>query len=170
MRKWAEVNTSHGLAGAVILLCLVLAACTGGDRTGPVDIRWDQQSCERCAMSVGERLYAAQVRGAPAGEKTRIFTFDDLGCAVIWLDKQPWKQDPRTEVWVTDAHSGAWLDARQASFQTGHHTPMGYGLGAGSSAQNGALSFNEARDHILAVDRDRGHNHGDNHKHGGDES
>jgi len=78
-----------------LLPAFLLPGCSGQDATGPVDVRWDRETCERCAMAVGDRYSASQVRGAPAGQSTRVYTFDDIGCAVIWLDEQPWK-DART--------------------------------------------------------------------------
>ena len=66
---------------------LFLVACSPEEFTGPGEIRWDREVCKRCNMSVGDRFYAAQVRGAPAEEKTELYKFDDIGCAVIWLEK-----------------------------------------------------------------------------------
>lgn len=129
-----------------------VSACTPKQETGPLPIRWDQESCERCAMAISDRTYAAEVRGAPAGKPTKVHKFDDIGCAVIWLEQQPWKDDPRTEIWVTDWRDGHWIDARTANYVTGKVTPMAYGLGAQSDPADAALDFAAAVKHIHHVE------------------
>ena len=129
-----------------------LSACSGEPQTGPGKVRWDRELCTRCAMSVSDRNYAAQIRGGPQGREPRLFKFDDIGCAVIWLDQQPWKNDPAVEIWVNDYRTGDWLDARKAWYVTGQTTPMDYALGATSDKTDGALDFAEARKHIYAVE------------------
>ena len=145
-----------------LVLTLLVAGCSQQADTGPVEVRWDKESCERCAMAVGDRNYSAQVRGAAAEAKTRVYKFDDIGCAVIWLDKQAWKDDSRTEIWVTDYRSGNWIDARQASYVTGKLTPMGYGLGAQTEKADGTLDFTAASNHIYGVEN-REHKHKGDH-------
>jgi len=152
----------RGLPSLVIALFL-LAGCSQPEETGPVDVRWDRETCARCAMAVSDHNYAAQVRGASAGQRTEVYKFDDIGCAVIWLEEQPWKDDPRTEIWVTDHRNGNWIDARKAHYVAGMVTPMGYGLGAQSEAAEGALDLAGAAKHIQMVEetthKQRGHGH-----------
>ena len=127
-------------------------------------MRWDKEVCARCTMSIGDRMFAAQVRGGETGEQTRLYKFDDIGCAVIWLDKQPWKEDGRTEVWVADHRNGQWIDARKASYVTGKNTPMGYGLGAQTESDSGLTDFAGAVRHIYMVEQSQ-HQHGHGHAH-----
>lgn len=149
----------------LLAVSLLVAGCSQQPDTGPVEIRWDKEGCERCAMSVGDRKYSAQVRGGPAETKTRVYKFDDIGCAVIWLDKQTWKDNPRTEIWVTDYRNGKWIDARQASYISGKVTPMGYGLGAQPEPAEGAMDFSAASKHIYGIEN-REHKHkGDHMRH-----
>ena len=142
----------------VSLLGLTLG-CTPEDATGPGEIRWDREVCARCSMAVGDRNFAAQVRGAKAGERTRLYKFDDIGCAVVWLEKQAWKDDPRTEVWVMDHSKGDWLDARDAHYVTGMLSPMNYGLAAQADGSAGALDFEQAKAHIMRTENEH-HQHG----------
>ena len=148
----------------LLLIALLLAGCAGEDATGPGEVRWDRESCTRCAMAVSDRHYSAQVRGGPAGQRTRLNSFDDIGCAVVWLDQQEWKDDARTEIWVTDQLSGAWIDARLARYVSGKVTPMDYGLGAQREALPGSMDFAQARKHIYTVD-ERKHLHGGGYRH-----
>jgi nitrous oxide reductase accessory protein NosL len=143
----------------ILLSCffLVAAGCTPEQDSGPGEVRWDRETCTRCNMAVGDRSFAAQVRGAPRGEKSRLYKFDDIGCAVIWLDTQPWKDDALTEIWVADYHNGEWIDARKAYYVTGKISPMNYGLGAQAGAAEGALDFSQAREHIMMTENERHH-------------
>ena len=135
------------LLGAIGLL---LAACSREPETGPVELKWDRDTCKRCSMAISDRHYAAQVRGGP---KKQAFKFDDIGCAVHWLKDQPWANDPATEIWVTDFRSGKWLDARAASYVTGKTTPMAYGYGASGETVPGSIGFEEVRKQLLAKDK-----------------
>jgi copper chaperone NosL len=139
---------------ALLLLLGGLPGLTGcGDSgTGPVAVKWDRIACERCRMVLSARHYSAQVRVFATDGKSTPHYFDDIGCAVIWLDKQPWQQDPRTEIWVNDWRNGTWLDARKAYYLQGKETPMQYGLGAQAELTPGALDFAAAKTHIFAVE------------------
>lgn len=131
-------------------LALFLAACSREPETGPVEVKWDRDTCKRCSMAISDRHYAVQVRG---GSKKQVFKFDDIGCAVHWLKDQPWGNDPAAEIWVADFRSGKWLDARAARYVTGKRSPMGYGFGATSEADAGSIDFDEARKRLLALDK-----------------
>ena len=135
------------LLGAVALF---LAACSREPETGPVELKWDRDTCKRCSMAISDRNYAVQVRGGP---KSKVFKFDDLGCAVHWLKDQPWGNDPTTEIWVADFRNGKWLDARVARYVVGKTTPMGYGYGASSEALPGSIGFDEVSKQLLAKDK-----------------
>jgi len=144
------------------LLLLLLVGCSAGNTSGPEEVRWDRETCTRCAMALGDRLSAAQVRGAPAGQQTRVYKFDDIGCAVIWLDGQPWKDDARTELWVTDQRTGQWLDARAATYIPGKRSSMGFGLGAQPETAPQGMDFGRARQYIYEIEAHE-HVHGGRH-------
>lgn len=148
-----------------LALLFMLAGCSGEPDTGPGKVRWDREVCVRCAMALSDHNYAAQVRGGPAGQKSKLYKFDDIGCAVIWLDQQPWKDNPKTEIWVADHRNGDWLDARKAWYVKGKITPMGYGLGATPEKTPGALDFAQARQHIYEVEEQTHAHRGDEHQH-----
>ena len=90
--------------------------------------------------------------------------FDDIGCALIWLQQQPWKDNARSEIWVADHCNGNWLDARSAYYLKDRISPMNYGLGAIPEMTEGALNFTQAKVHIMTVDKARG---GHNRSHAG---
>ena len=136
----------------VLFFVFFLSACNE-KQTGPAEIKWDRDSCERCQMMLSERNFSAQVRVFPEGKRSRVYKFDDLGCAVLWLDKQAYKDDPKTEIWVNDYKTREWINARQAWYKTGEISPMGYGLGAQTQKQDGMLNYDDAIKHIYLVEK-----------------
>lgn len=144
---------SSRLIALLGVVAVLLTACGGAPDTGPGEVKWDRSTCERCRMVVSDRKHAAQVRYLPDNKKrSRLMHFDDIGCAVIWLQDKPWKDDPKTEIWVTDRHTGDWLDARSATYIPGDLTPMEYGLGAQAEAADGGLDFEQAKVRIFEVE------------------
>jgi nitrous oxide reductase accessory protein NosL len=151
----ARVSQALGTRPSRLLvagLTLLIAAC-GDPDTGPVDVKWDRIACERCRMVLSDRHHAAQVRVRQPNGRNRAYLFDDLGCAVIWLEDKPAKDDPATEIWVNDWRTGNWIDARTAFYVPGQVTPMEYGLGAQPEPTPGGLTFAQAREHIFEVER-----------------
>ena len=113
----------------VSLLLLLVAslslACWQSPTTGPGEIKWDRQTCERCQMVISERHHAVQTRRT--GERA-VHAFDDLGCALLWLDEHGGLDSrPRPELWVRHSAGTMWTDAHTARFEPGHLTPMQYG-------------------------------------------
>ena len=131
----------------------VLSGCSSEPLSGPAEIKWDRDVCARCSMVISERGFAAQIRDP----MKKVHKFDDFGCAVIWKEHQPFS-DAESEFWVADsradsraeAAAGQWLDARQAAFVGGKHTPMAYGFAAVAAGTAGAVPFAEARKAVLA--------------------
>lgn len=134
------------------MLLLLLAACSGDPGKGPKEVKWDRDACERCRMVLSDRHYSAQVRVFPEGKRSKVLFFDDIGCALLWLEEQPWNEDPRTEIWVADHRSGNWIDARTATYVKEKITPMEYGLGAQTDPVPGGLDFEQAKRHIVEVE------------------
>ncbi len=135
----------------------LLSACGSDKQGGPGKVRWDRQVCERCAMALSDWRFAAQVRSGE--DPGKLFRFDDIGCAVIWLDKQSWKNHPDTEIWVNDSRSGDWIDAKLAWYLEGAHSPMGFNLSAQPMSADGALDFENAVKRVWEVET-RDHIHG----------
>lgn len=135
-----------GYCFAFLLLGLS-AGCHQEPKTGPVDVKWDRDTCVRCSMALSDKRFAAQVRGGP---KHQAFKFDDFGCAVFWLKDKPWADDPGTEFWAMDMRSDKWIDARKAYYVPNKMTPMAYGFGAVALPEPGSVSYEEARKQVLA--------------------
>jgi len=147
----------------IIALMLCIVSCSKRIETGPVEVRWDREVCARCIMAVGDRNYSAQVRGI-SDDRTYVYFFDDFGCAIHWLSKQAWKDDPRVEVWVNDYRNGEWIDGFTAWYVPGKITPMDYGLGATTEKEDGVIGYKAAVDRILIPDEnDTQHKQGHMH-------
>lgn len=148
-----------------VWLTVLLSGCSGEPTTGPIEMKWDRDVCARCNMVLSDREHSAQIRYTPAGRKrSEVRAFDDIGCAVLWMDQQPWRDQPDVEIWVTDYQNGRWIDARTAHYVTGRITPMQYGLGAQTAAGDNTLDFQQARTHIYRIE-ERFNIHGGNLDH-----
>ncbi len=135
------------------VLLLSLFACSQQPDTGAVEIKWDRDVCARCSMVLSDRLHSAQVRAhVTPGKRSKVYKFDDIGCTVIWLEDKPWRDDPKTEIWVNDHRTGNWIDARSAYYIPGQVTPMEYGLGAQSDPADNALNYEQARQKIFELE------------------
>jgi copper chaperone NosL len=134
---------------------MLLGACSGDSGSGPVEVKWDRVACERCRMVLSDRRHSAQVRVSKPNGRSEVFFFDDIGCALIWLEGQPpeARKSPPTEIWVNDWRDGHWIDARTASYVPGQVTPMGYGLGAQAEPTKGGTGFARAKEHVFEVER-----------------
>lgn len=103
---------------------LALVACAAcSEAAAPVDPVWGKQPCASCGMIVGDRRYAAQV----LAQNGRRSYFDDLGCLVHYVED---RRIAIVGMWVRDAQSDRWLDARAARYARGAHTPMDFGFEA----------------------------------------
>jgi nitrous oxide reductase accessory protein NosL len=117
----------YGLALAMVL-ALMLGGCSKKSYDNEAaKMHWDRDMCERCKMAISERKYAVQVID-PTTHK--VYKFDDIGCAVLWFDEEhiPWKD--QAKIWITDAKTGEWIDARTAKYTDDSITPMAYGFAA----------------------------------------
>lgn len=153
--RWIfAAGSAFGPKIRVLSLLAFIGGCGGDPGTGPVEVKWDRTTCERCRMVLSDRHHGAQVRLPAAMEgRSKVLPFDDIGCALVWLETQPGKDDPRIEIWVNDWRNGGWIDARRATFLAGQVTPMEYGLGAQSDPHPDGLDFALARERVLTQER-----------------
>ena len=138
------------MRAAVLLALLALAACARETPSGPAEVAWDRDTCERCQMLIGDTPFAAQVRTSRDGRAHR---FDDLGCALLWWQEHG--ADAQAEIWVRDLDGGQWIDGRTARFRAGETSPMGYGIGARAEPADEDLGLEAALERILARERER---------------
>ena len=115
-----------------LLLAIGFGGCEKRDPTALHKVHWDRDMCERCKMVVSERHHAVQVINPQTG---RSYMFDDIGCTVLWFDEEKIEWADSAKIWITDAETGEWIDARTAFYDTYNITPMAYGLGAHKSKE-----------------------------------
>lgn len=131
---------------------LALSACSEAPQTGPVDVRFDRDICERCRMVLSDPRFSAQVRYV-ANNRSGVSKFDDIGCAVVWLQENKLQNDKQVEIWVTDYQTRDWIDARKATYVKVGTTPMEYGLAATADSTSTGMNFEQAIDFILEVEQ-----------------
>jgi len=103
-----------------------LTGCNAKKNSNEVkEVHWDRDMCERCKMVVSDRHHAVQVIN-PKTHKAQMF--DDLGCTVLWFKEEKIAWEDQAILWITDAQSGAWIDARKAYYDAGNITPMAFGF------------------------------------------
>ena len=113
-----------------LLLFLVMIFMLGCDTkidVSPKKVHWDRDMCERCKMVLSDRKFSAQVMNPSNG---RNYVFDDIGCAILWFKENKIEWTEQAVIWVNDAKTGAWIDARKAFYDVVNITPMAYGFGA----------------------------------------
>ncbi|HHI81727.1 MAG TPA: hypothetical protein ENJ99_01100 [Rhizobiales bacterium] len=131
-----------------LMAVTLLGGCWGEPETGPVKIKYDRETCQYCMMIISDPHFAAEVRLEKGG---RVYKFDDIGGAMLWLEGKKAQQTAETEIWVRDMKTGTkWLDARKAFFLSGAHSPMDYGFGALERKTKGAVTFSEMRKAVIA--------------------
>lgn len=94
-------------------------------------IRYGQENCARCRMTISDVRFAGAWRERTGNE----VHFDDIGCMVLRLKE--WNPAVGTQFWVHDYGTEAWLDASTAAYALSPaiHTPMSYGVAASATAE-----------------------------------
>ena len=105
-------------------------------------------------MAISERKFAVQV----VNPKThKVYKFDDIGCAILWFEEEhiPWKD--RAKIWITDAKTGKWIDARKAIYTDDSITPMAYGFAAYTEAtlppNHHTVRFDEVAKRVIEIEK-----------------
>ena len=134
---------------------LTTTGCEKKSNSQVREVHFDRDMCARCAMVISDRKNTAQVINPATG---KYYLFDDIGCMVLWFDdeKIPWKD--KAIIWVTDAKSGKWINARKAFYDTENITPMAYGFSAHTSKKDIAkgqeiIDYNEVVKRVRAIGR-----------------
>lgn len=140
----------------LVLLSLLFISCSEDKpKEGMHKVHWDRDMCERCKMIVSERKFAVQI----VDEHDKSHMFDDIGCALLWFEEENYTWLDKAKIWINDAVSGEWLDARKSIYSVGNLTPMGYGVSAYTKEtipKNATiLNFEEASQIIYDIDAEQ---------------
>lgn len=151
------------LAGLILLSFIGFfpVSCSSGPNLDePPEIRYGEDTCDRCAMIINEARYAATYVTVD-GQARR---FDDIGGMLAYTQETA---EDAAVFWVHDFDTEEWLKAGEAYFvKSDHLTPMGFGIVAFSeqsraeswSGKEGGMvmSFAEL---LSSEDQASAHNH-----------
>ena len=135
-----------------------LAGCDAKKNSNEVkEVHWDRDMCKRCKMVVSDRHHAVQIIN-PQTHQAQMF--DDLGCAVLWFKEEKIAWEKQAIIWITDAQSGKWIDARKAYYDTGNITPMAFGFSPHTKKEDIAkgkevLNFAQVSEKIIEMKKEK---------------
>lgn len=115
------------------LMILFFLGCEKKEQSGAAKINWDRDMCDRCVMVLSDRKNTIQLRDP---NTKKVYKFDDIGCMVLWFNEEKIAYRDSAQIWITDALSGEWIDARAAFYTTGNVTSMAYGFSAYKSKES----------------------------------
>ena len=112
---------------SLLLLILFIGCSNSKDSSSMKKIHWDRDMCEYCKMVVSDRSYAVEVINP---KTNRYYLFDDIGCTILWFkeSKIAWEKD--AIIYISDAKSQKFINAKEAYYTLGKLTPMDYGFSA----------------------------------------
>lgn len=129
----------------ILLVFFATAGCFKDKGSEPKSVVWDRETCVQCMMMLSSRPHAAQI----SADDGRTYFFDDVGCAVQWLNDQ--KKLKAVNFWVTDVETKKWIEAEKSHWQHGKfHTPMGHGFSATKKKSENSIGFAEVKTRVLA--------------------
>ncbi|TAJ19298.1 MAG: hypothetical protein EPO65_07105 [Dehalococcoidia bacterium] len=136
---------------------VLIAGCgsKAANPDGPPEIRYGQERCAYCTMSIDDARFASAWRVARTERH-----FDDIGCMVNASRRESLPSEVR--FWVHDYTDEAWLDASQATYviASAIKTPMAYGVAAFATAAKASSTVPAAKttltwtDVLSAVERE----------------
>ena len=109
----------------ITFILLITNSCDSKPKGAVEKMHWDRDMCERCKMAISERKFAVEAIDI---KKNKTYKFDDLGCAILWIEKNKIPLNENLKLWITDAKTGKWIDAKSAIYIDGARTPMAYGF------------------------------------------
>lgn len=126
------------------LLSLLAVTCSSEpDLNQPPEIRYGEDTCDRCLMIINEARFAAAYMTVDGVARR----FDDIG-GMLAHDAD--MQEDVAVYWVHDFETEDWLKAEEAHFVSSEEqtTPMGYGIVA-FTTHDQAEAWAAARDAMV---------------------
>lgn len=107
----------------ILSVLMTIVSCSSGpDLDEPPDIRYGEDSCDRCLMIINEARFAA----AYVTDAGQIRRFDDIGGMVAYTEEI---SEDRAVYWVHDFDTEEWLKAYEAFYvESQQQSPMGFGI------------------------------------------
>ncbi len=91
-------------------------------------------------------LAKSNLHSASLAKKGTIYYFDDIGCLVLWGNKNE-VDIKKAKVFSNDTHK--YIDAKNANYTIGEKTPMSYGFSAYENKQKHQIDFDAVTLKIL---------------------
>lgn len=131
------------------LAALELCGCGGEASLEPPVIHYGESICDVCGMIISDERFAAAIVWADDGGRHELL-LDDAG---ELADVKRVASD-REVVYVHDALSADWIDARAAVFLRSEdlHTPMGTGVAAYADRASAEAAQQARGGELLALD------------------
>ncbi|MDR0666097.1 MAG: nitrous oxide reductase accessory protein NosL [Campylobacteraceae bacterium] len=135
----------------LLAVCLLFLGCESKIDMSAKEVKLDRDVCAYCKMVISSANYAAQI----VLKDGRRYFFDDIGCAILWLNMQD-AQDG-AYIYVADFKSAEWIDAKRAYYLSGANSPMRFGFAAYKEFQKDSLNFLEVKKIILEKENETRH-------------
>lgn len=114
---------------ALIFILTFSLSCKDDLPSGPHEIYYGEDVCERCKMIISEEQFSSQY----VLKDGEVRKFDDLGCMLHYISHGEPGEKEKSEItnyYVKDYSSGDWIDGGSAYYVSSEDikTPMGYGV------------------------------------------
>lgn len=125
------MNARRTLWLALAVVVALVACQPAEEASGPPDIRYGEDVCDRCNMLIDEPRFAT----AYATEAAEVRRFDDVGCLFLHAQEE---RETVASYWVHDFNSEEWVAGEEATYVVNPElvTPMGWGIAAFASASD----------------------------------
>lgn len=158
MRQVLKCQSTHLIHWCIALVALaMLAGCSQPQEPSPPVIYFGQHECDVCRMIISDDRYAAALVHVDDRGRFMSMAFDDIGCLLELEQEQEGQTLQIVARYVTDAETGQWLDASDATYlhSKSLRTPMAYYLAALPDRNRAAAMQQEHPGDILTFEQVR---------------
>ncbi len=146
--KGSHIRNSAVLLSIMFILSFSFLGCEKQNQDGPHKIHYDRDMCAECKMVISDRNYAVQIINP---EKNKAYNFDDIGCAIIWMENSSEKWLDKAKMFVADQKTAELIPSREVYWKKGYTTPMDFGFAAFKLKPEGRIyDFIEVYKDVLA--------------------
>lgn len=125
------------------LLLLFISGCNSSSAFSSEDSGdKHKEVCPKCNMELpASNIYTAKLQA-----QNRNYSFDDIGCLVLWSQEKEINMDD-AEVFANDIQR--YIDVSKAYFSFNEKTPMSYGFGAYEIEKENTIKMDDVKLRIL---------------------
>ncbi len=116
----------------------------GNTEAKAITILPKEYQCSTCKMEIEQLPYAVEI----VNTQGKTWFFDDMGCAIKWLEHQGFKDS--VVIWTQTEDTREWVDATKACYRRDAPTPMKFGFAAQKQCDDKAtIDYNSMRLKVL---------------------